>query len=169
MAPSCLIVVDVQKGFVNAATAAIPAKVEALQRRFDLVAATRFVNPPGSAFRRLMDWTRFAPGSAEAELAWTPRADAPIFEKSDYSALDGRLRAWLGDRGVATVHLAGIATDNCVLKTAVDLFEAGWRPVVLEDCCASHGGPDCHAAGLLLLRRFIGAGQLAAGAAAPVA
>jgi nicotinamidase-related amidase len=168
MAPSCLIVIDVQQGFVNAATAAIPARVDALQRRFDLVAASRFVNPPGSAFRRLLDWPRFAPGSGEAALAWTPRADAPVFEKAAYSALDDGLRAWLRARGVATVHLAGIATDNCVLKTAVDLFEAGWRPVVVEDCCASHGGPECHEAGLLLLRRFIGVRQLVAAAATPV-
>jgi nicotinamidase-related amidase len=169
MAPSCLIVIDVQKGFVNAATAAIPAMVEALQRRFDLVVATRFVNPAGSAFRRLMGWARFAPGSAEAELAWAPRVDATVFDKNAYSALDDRLRAWLDDRGVATVHLAGIATDNCVLKTAVDLFEAGWRPIVLKDCVASHGGEECHAAGLLLLRRFIGTAQLADSAAAPIA
>jgi nicotinamidase-related amidase len=169
MAPSCLIVVDVQKGFVNAATAAIPATVEALQRRFDLVAVTRFVNPPGSAFRRLLDWPRFAPGSTETELAFQARADALVLDKAAYSALDERLKAWLGAEGVETVHLAGIATDNCVLKTAVDLFDGGWRPVVLEDCCASHGGPDCHEAGLLLLRRFIGARQLAPGAAAPVA
>jgi nicotinamidase-related amidase len=169
MAPSCLIIVDVQKGFVNAATAAIPARVEALQARFDLVAATRFVNPPGSAFRRLLDWARFAPGSGDVELAFAPRADALILDKPAYSALDERLRTWLREGGVETVHLAGIATDNCVLKTAVDLFEAGWRPVVLEDCCASHGGAECHAAGLLLLRRFIGIRQLAASAAAPVA
>jgi nicotinamidase-related amidase len=166
--PSCLIIVDVQKGFVNAWTQAIPARVEALQDRFDLVLATRFVNPPGSPFRRLMDWPRFAPGSDEAELAFTPRAGTPVLEKAVYSALDTGLRDRLGRSGVRTVHLAGIATDNCVLKTAVDLFEAGWRPVVLEDCCASHGGPECHAAGLLVLRRLIGPRQIATAAAAPV-
>jgi hypothetical protein len=64
MAPSCLIVVDLHKGVVTAATAAIPAKVEALRRRLDLVAATRFVNRPGSACRRLLDRPRLAPGAA---------------------------------------------------------------------------------------------------------
>jgi nicotinamidase-related amidase len=167
--PSCLIIVDVQKGFVNAWTQAIPGKIEALQGRFDLVVASRFVNPPGSPFRRLMDWPRFAPGSDEAELAFTPRPDALRLEKSVYGVLDDRLRAWLRQAGVETVHLAGIATDNCVLKSAVDLFEGGWRPVVIEDCCASHGGPDCHAAGLLVLRRMIGPRQLAAEAATPLA
>lgn len=163
MAERCLIVVDVQKGFVNDWTAAVPARVAALQYGFDVVIATRFVNPPGSPFRRLMDWPRFAPGSAESELAWTPRPDATVLDKTVYGALDDRLRALLAAADAATVHVAGIATDNCVLKTAVDLFEGGWRPVVLADYCASHGGPECHAAGLLLLRRFVGERQVVAG------
>ena len=47
-----------------------------------------------------------------------------------------------------------------MLKSAVDLFEAGIEPVVLADHCASHGGRDCHEAGLKLLKRFIGEGQV---------
>ena len=64
---------------------------------------------------------------------------------------------------VERVHLCGIATDNCVLKSAVDLFEAGLEPLVLAADCASHGGPECHAAGLLLLARFIGAERVIEG------
>jgi len=56
--------------------------------------------------------------------------------------------------------LCGIATDGCVLKTAVDAFERGIEPVVVVDACASHAGNAVHEAGLLLLGRFIGAGQL---------
>lgn len=157
---SLLVIVDVQRGFVNRWTAAIPAKVEALQHRFGVVAATRFINPEGSMHRRLMGWTRFAPDSAEAGLAFAPRADAPVFDKTGYTILTPEFRAWLDAQGAARVHLAGIATDNCVLKSAVDLFEAGIEPVVLVDHCASHGGPKAQAAGLLLLGRFIGKGQL---------
>jgi len=54
----------------------------------------------------------------------------------------------------------GIATDGCVLKTAVDLFEAGIRPVVLTDAVSSHAGDEVHQAGLLLISRFIGGEQL---------
>lgn len=163
MVPAYLLIIDVQKGFVNDWTRAIPARVEDLQHRSARVAVTRFLNPEGSMHRRLIHWSRFAPGSEEAELAFVPRPDAWTFDKTTYTAATPDLLGHLREAGIDTVHLCGIATDNCVLKTAVDLFEAGIRPVVLADACASHGGPDCHAAGLLLLRRFIGMEQVAEG------
>ncbi len=155
-----LFIVDVQKGFVNDWTAHIPEAVENLQAEFDHVTITRFINPSGSLYRRLIGWGRFAPGSEDTKLAFTPKRGAQIVDKEIYSALSPGVLGDLRGCGTARVYLAGIATDNCVLKTAVDLFEAGIEPVVLADHCASHGGPECHEAGLLLLRRFIGAGQV---------
>ena len=73
----------------------------------------------------------------------------------------------LKEAGIEQADLCSIGTDGCVLKTAVDLFEAGIRPLVLADFCASHGGPACHEAGLLLLRRFIGARQVVEADVAP--
>ena len=61
---------------------------------------------------------------------------------------------------VARLVLCGVATDGCVLKTAVDAFERGVEPIVVVDACASHGGTAAHEAGLLLLGRFIGKDQL---------
>jgi len=160
MTDSILLVIDVQRGFVNGGTGDIVDKVTALQDRFDRVIASRFVNPEGSMHRRLLHWPRFAPGEAETELAFTPRADARILDKSTYTCLGPDLRAELTRDGIDEVHLCGIATDNCVLKTAVDLFEARIRPVVHADACASHGGAECHTAGLMLLKRFVGAEQV---------
>ncbi|MCB2101696.1 MAG: cysteine hydrolase [Rhodobacterales bacterium] len=155
-----LIVIDVQRGFITPDTRHVPDLVTRLQHRFDAVWVSRFVNPPGSAHRRLLGWARFAPGSDETALAFRPRAGARLADKTTYTCDGPPLRAWLAAHGLDTVYLAGIATDGCVLKTAVDLFEGGLRPVVLAGACASHGGADCHAAGLLLLKRFVGAGQV---------
>jgi len=163
MASGCLFIIDVQRGFVNEWTREIPEKVAGLQDRFDTVVATRFVNPEGSFYRSLIGWTRFAPGSDDTTLAFRPRDDALVVDKAQYSCLVPAVETLLAERQIGRVHLCGIATDNCVLKTAVDLFERGIEPVVLADYCASHGGPDCHQAGLLLLRRFIGAGQVVSG------
>jgi len=160
MALRFLIIIDVQKGFINPWTTHIPARVEALQGDFRRIRVTRFFNPPGSLHRRLIGWKRFAPDSADVELAFTPRDDAQVVDKSTYTCLDHALLEDFGRAGIGRVYLCGIATDNCVLKTAVDLFEAGIEPVVLADACASHGGPECHEAGLMLLRRFIGEGQV---------
>lgn len=41
-----------------------------------------------------------------------------------------------GDK-VKNVILAGIESHICVMQTAIDLLEKGYRPVVVEDCVAS--------------------------------
>jgi len=169
VAKSCLLIIDVQKGFINKWTRRIPKAVEAAQHEFDLVVATRFFNPEGSFYRSLIKWEKFAPGSDEIELAFTPRPDAWVFDKPVYSAVTGGLLDFLAKNKVRRVHVCGIATDNCVLKTAADLFERGVEPVVLADACASHGGKECHDCGLLLLRRLIGKGQVVAGPPGPAA
>jgi nicotinamidase-related amidase len=74
--------------------------------------------------------------------------------------LTPELENYLREQQVERLVLCGIATDGCVLKSAVDAFERGIEPVVVTDACASHGGSEIHEAGLLLLGRFIGAGQL---------
>lgn len=163
MTSAALLIVDVQKGFLNDWTGHIPAQVEALQNRYEKVFVTRFSNPEGSNYRKLIGWRPFAPGTRDTELAFTPRDDAVIIDKVVYSCVTGGFLARLKGIGIDTVHLSGIATDNCVLKCAVDLFEAGLRPIVLADFCASHGGPECHDCGLRLLRRFIGEQQVVSG------
>jgi nicotinamidase-related amidase len=59
-------------------------------------------------------------------------------DKTRYSAFAGtdleiRLRA----RGVTEVHLVGVCTDICVLHTAVDAYNKGFRIVVHEKAVAS--------------------------------
>jgi nicotinamidase-related amidase len=155
-----LIVIDVQKGFVNRWTAHLLARVEALQAEYGRVVATRFVNPPGSLYRRLMGWHGFAPGSDDVELAFAQLPNARVMDKTTYTCVSDDFAAELRRDGVRRVEVCGVATDNCVLKSAVDLFERGIEPVVLADFCASHGGPEYHAAGLLLARRFLGPSQV---------
>ena len=160
MPPRQLIIIDAQNGFINDWTAHIPAAVTSLQAEFDRITVTRFINPEGSLFRRLMGWQRFAPGSEDIELAFQLRDDAEITDKTSYSCVTLAFLAALQNCAIETVHLCGIATDNCVLKTAVDLFEAGIVPIVHARACASHGGANVHDCGIMLLKRFIGDAQV---------
>jgi len=167
MAESCLLIIDVQQGFINEWTREIPARVARLQAGFDHVVATRFYNAEGSFYRTLIGWHRLDRGSPEFALAFTPRQDALILDKAIYSCVSERLLSHLTEHRIARVHLSGIATDNCVLKSAVDLFEAGIEPIVLAEACASHGGPEIHDCALKLLRRFIGKQQVVEARQAP--
>ena len=157
---SALLIVDVQAGFVNDHTRHILPSVEALQARYDHVYATRFINAQDSPYREWMNWGRFGAESPDIELAFAARADTVVFDKHTYSSVDEQLLAELRRRGIEEVHVCGIDTDVCVTQSAVDLFEAGVRPVVLAASCASHGGPEYHEYALRILRRLIGKAQI---------
>lgn len=158
--PSCLYIIDVQKGFINADTAHIPAMVEVLQAQYDHILVSKFTNPPDSSHRRFLKWQRFAPESQECDLAFIPNPNAMVFEKSMYNGVSEHLLAYLQTNEIKDVALCGIDTDCCVLINAVALFEKGIRPIILSDACASHGGAAAHAAGLKILERLVGCAQI---------
>ncbi len=157
---NCLLIVDVQNGFINDLTKHIPPLVEEAQLKYDYVVATRFFNPDNSFFRTLIKWNRFAIESNDFPLAFNAREDALIIDKPIYTCISENFIKWLKDRNVSLVYVCGIDTDICVTKCAVDLFEHGVEPVVLSSLCASHAGNDAHNNALSTLKRYIGKSQV---------
>ncbi|MBW8734953.1 MAG: cysteine hydrolase, partial [Asticcacaulis sp.] len=142
--PKVLIVVDAQKGFVAPSSKHVLATLESLQYRFDRVILTKFQNPDPSPFRRILNYCDLAPESEDTALAITPREDAVVISRALYTCITDELLDILGNWGVREVHVAGIATEACVLKTALDLFEADIRPIVIADACASDKNDRFH-------------------------
>ena len=161
---SLLLVVDVQNGFVNGYTRHLIDVVNGLIAGFagrrEPVAFTRFVNIPGSGHERWIGWTRFMHEPENALVDTLATGSSPVFVKHGYTAFTPAFEDHVRERRIERLLLCGIATDGCVLKSAVDAFERGIEPVVLSDACASHAGREIHEAGLLLLSRFIGPRQL---------
>lgn len=59
-------------------------------------------------------------------------------DKTRYSAFhDTPLEEELRERGITEVHLIGVCTDICVLHTAVDAYNKGFRIVVHRSAVAS--------------------------------
>ena len=160
-----LLIVDVQRGFMSPETRHVAGAAAVLQHRYDLVYVTRFVNQPGSPFRAWLGWERFSASEAETALAFTPRPGAIVIEKGTYSCVDASFLTELQRQGVQEVHLCGVDTDACVLQCAFNLFDAGVRPVVLADVCASSGGSALHEYALAILRRSLGTAQVCEAAA----
>ncbi len=155
-----LLIVDVQVGFINDATRHILPKVEALQKQYRHVYATRFVNIEGSPYRKLLDWHRFGERSADVALAFQPFDGVVIIDKNIYTCVNADFLEDLRGKGIDEVAICGIDTDACVSACAVDLFENGIKPVLLSDACASHAGAEFHEAALRILGRLIGKRQI---------
>lgn len=159
-----LLVVDVQRGFLNEFTEHLPARIARLAgtHRFDPIYFTRFENPPGGPYRRFLDW-HGCEKPPETELApEVARLAAPerIVSKPGYAGLPDALAGVLRDAEVRRVTVVGIDTDMCVLKVVMDLFDLAIEPIVLVDCCASTAGLQAHLAALAVLTRNIGASRL---------
>lgn len=159
-----LLVVDVQSGFINDFTHHIPERVVRLiqQKIYFPVLFTRFINLPDSPYTRLLNW-KGCNQEPETDLAaeLTPYAQPElVFSKPGLCGLPKELVDYLCDRQIDKIAVVGIDTDMCVLKIAMDLFDAGIEPIVFTDCCASTAGLQAHLAGLAVLSRNIGAQRL---------
>ena len=159
-----LLVVDVQNAFLNPFTHHIPGRIAGLIRggAYAPLVFTRFVNIPDGPYRRFLDWhdCADAPGIEIAAplVPWV--RSGRVFEKPGYTGISDELAAFLRDGGFSRVAIAGIDTDMCVLKIAMDVFDLGIEPIILTDCCASTAGLQAHLAGLAVLSRNIGAVRL---------
>lgn len=164
MSNAVLVVIDMQNGFLGEKSRYVIPKVLELVQEFNKrglpIVFTRFHNEPNSQYEKLIGWKRLR-SSPETDLTkeLQPFADL-VVDKEIYSAFTPSFTESVRERGWETMVLCGVATDGCVLKTAVDAFERGLIPIVVEDACASHAGADVHQAGLLLIRRFIGRAQI---------
>lgn len=159
-----LLVVDVQIGFLNDYTRHIPNRIAELIERDcpDPIIFTRFVNEPSGPYHRFLDW-HACQTSPETDLApeiCKYARDDRVFTKPGLAGISDELREHLKTACYERVTLAGIDTDMCVLKIALDIFDLGIQPTILVDCCASTAGLQAHFAGLAVLARNIGADKL---------
>ena len=162
--PEPLLVVDVQRGFINPFTQHIPERITRLIRTggYQPILFTRFVNSAESPYHRLLDWHACV-GPPETELVEELAAlvdDGNVYDKHGLTGVPEALADRLARDRVSQIAVVGIDTDMCVLKVAMDLFDLGVEPIVLIDCCASTAGLQAHLAGLAILSRNIGPHQL---------
>jgi nicotinamidase-related amidase len=162
--PEPLLIVDVQRGFINTFTRHIPARIRRLLEIGDYapVLWTRFINSDGSPYHTLLQWHDCAePPDTELVEELADLADKDnVYPKEGLTGLPEALAARLKQDCVQQVSVVGIDTDMCVLKVAMDVFDLGIEPIILVDCCASTGGLQAHLAGLSILSRNIGPHQL---------
>ncbi|WP_329111521.1 cysteine hydrolase [Micromonospora sp. NBC_01699] len=163
---SVLVVTDMQNGFVREQSVHIVPIVVDLVAQWQNAGGdtlfTRYLNYAGSPFERFFGWQKLQ-SAPETDIVpdLLPYLErGTVLDKRIYTPFTAegvRLFEW---QGWKHFYFCGIATESCVLKGAVDAFERDLTPWLIADASASHAGIDAHEAGLLVARRFIGAGQV---------
>jgi nicotinamidase-related amidase len=160
-----LVVIDLQVGFINDKTVKVANNIRDLldSGEYSAVIATKFTNMPGSSFDSFLSWRGMLEEVEKELLPFVEEYADCVISKCSYSCVNinfiQSLVAFCGSLP-EEVTLVGVDTDACVLATAIDLFEMGIKPIIIEDCVGSSGGDECHEAGMLLLKRSIGKEQI---------
>ena len=132
-----LLIVDMQKGFINDNNAFLCEKIENLIKngKFSQIYATKFVNSEKSQYVKFLNWHKMMT-QAEQDFAINLPKDCKIFEKTSY-ALSARDLQKLKKSG-GGICLCGTDYDACVLAIAFQLFDNGIKPYIIIDCVGSH-------------------------------
>lgn len=146
-----LMVIDVQNGFINTSSALVVPTIVDLVERWTAndrpVLMSRYRNYSGSPYERLLGWRELhrAPDIDVIDelVGFLDHPMTTVIDKTGYTALTVEaVEHWHG-AGVTDLLLCGIATDGCVFKTALDVFEAGFTPWVVVRCCrVQHHAPS---------------------------
>lgn len=161
MSKTALIMIDMQRGFIDPASplciagaaATVPACAEAI--RFfhgngqPLVYAVRHYRADGSDVEkaRAKIWTEGGKPLSESCAERLSDAFPDEFERleSDYTIVKPRFSAFFATSldlilcrlGVQTVVLAGTTTPNCIRTTCYDALSLDYDVIVLSDCTSS--------------------------------
>ncbi len=162
-----LLIIDLQKGFVSKGlTDSAKERIDGLIRAdlFDCVISTVYRNYPDSPIERLMGWNKLQTAEEQTVVGAAATDSKHFIDKTTYSAyspaLVDLLKSENGGELPNHVFIAGLDTECCVLATATDLFEAGIRPIVLQQYCGASGGEDAHLAGIRSLCSLIGSNNV---------
>lgn len=131
-------IVDVQQAFQP--PPAFLKKLERYSRRFTCCVYTRYLNPAGSLFRKVLRQKCCAPGSADVELLLTLRPTDIVMDKvARYGLTPAQIRT-LKRRKIRSLTVCGMDTDACVLAVMFSLFDGGIECHLKEEMCWSSSG-----------------------------
>lgn len=136
-----LILVDVQKGFINKQSAWLPTKLANYIKKSDYadVIATCYINNSNTACYKYLGWMCCW---YEDEYAICSELDGlynRVFDKQTYTSVTPELLEYLVENNFSEIHICGISETCCVVATAYDLFDRGFNIKVIPALSAVTG------------------------------
>lgn len=152
-----LLVIDMQEGFRSSASENIIPNILALSKKFEnSVIYSQFVNEKGSLFDKQLNWKKFTSEQDISVLTELQSVASLKLTHSTYTVLNSKLQMYIKENSVRQVYIAGVYTDVCVLKTAMDLFDYGMEVFIVADACASLHGEEHHQWAIDSLKHILG-------------
>ena len=135
---SALVVIDVQNHFAVEKAADLPKKIlEHIKKtKCDHVVFTKFLNVPSSNFHKILGYKQvMGPPATDIHPDIKHLTNAQnTFEKITYSALkDLKFVNFLKKNKITELFICGINIDGCVLATAYEAFDLGYKIKILEE------------------------------------
>lgn len=155
---TALIIIDMQKGFINENTKHLIPKIVNFvkEKDFDLVIGTRYINTCYTACHIYEGWNDCWEGSESAELV--PEIESlcdVVVDKHEFSCWNSLLKSVLKRYGIEKLVFCGVNTSCCVLASVFDAYDELWDVTVVESLCGSTSGSSSHEAGIQILRECI--------------
>ncbi len=144
-----LLIVDVQNDFCTGGTLAVPdgenvvPVINTLMNRFSLIVASKDWHPENT--KHFEKWPKHCVQNTFG-AAFHPQLDAEriqeVFLKgtgseddgySAFEATNNNLEEFLRSHKVDDLYVCGLATDYCVLSSALDAHKNGFNVLVVED------------------------------------
>lgn len=135
-----LIVIDLQKGFMNKPvyielTKKIANFLNKNKEIYSNIFFTKFLNDKGSIYEKKLNWTNLQDSKSQEFAIKLPK-DTKIFEKHGYG-LELKDLKTLIDLKIDEIDVCGLQTDACVYAISLQLFDAGIFPNILINYCAT--------------------------------
>ncbi len=158
-----LIVIDVQKYFLNEETQVVVKRIRDFLKdksaEYTAVYFTIFKNDSTSPLWQISEW-QSCTDSPDIDVCDEIKEftnDHNLFYKNILSAYKvAEIKKGLKDNNISEVYLCGFDTDSCVLATVYDLFDEGIKPIVIERLTWSTSEEKLHKPTLQIIERNIG-------------
>jgi nicotinamidase-related amidase len=156
---NALFVIDVQGFFENKKTKSIAKKInkyiQGNKDKYSFVIFTVFKNVPGSSLEKFLGFKGCVGGKDTKILSELSEAkNQNIVFRNTYSLLKvSEVFEKLKQNKIEQVDVCGLDTDCCVMATIYDLFDSGYKPVVLPDLCFSTSKEKLHKPALKIIKR----------------
>jgi len=163
MEKRALLVIDVQKYFINRYTQHIPEKIADFikknNNRFDYILFFKFLNSWQSNWVKISDWTKMF---KSPEIDIVPELNQFVnknnmFTKTAFSCFKAKGFAdFVRNKKINDLYLCGLDTHACIYCTAMEAYELGFNIHVIADLCAASHGLNYHLNSLKALKRNLG-------------